>query len=503
MIHLRHSDRIGFAGFLVFGGLLFLPLLSAGQESGVNTSGASDCTIADLDTNLSFANEPSNYYAIIVNKRNISNHDCIFDGLRYGPSFVPDRVPGDRPFAMCYDCENRLANGPYPLVRPLSLAPGQMVRQEFRWKTSPPSEAIRCLQPKWMSGPAMLVAPSLIKQICSDIEVSRFTLVPNSDPTATETQNKGVPPVHEFKLSSDKDMYYAGEEFSLRVLSTAASDQAPAKPDSCPALYLRERSPNGATRIDQVQPLAFKGCSQATLGYESGDWKSGFDLDSGANSRWEGIGQHEFEVFQLAGSTDEAQVRFVSSNVLTVKIADPTLIQRRWERAKGVGADISLDKDTYRLGEDVPLHLAIEDFEADVTLYTWDPLGDPCMVVGIEVQDAAGHPLPVNERFPNSSICTGHGLGPRPFPKGKVVPLERRLRAEGWLPNHPGTYAIVLTWSPCSGWRKETPTGWEAALKPYAVVHAKATIHVVSEAGSVSAISRIGWHVDPTSFPIL
>jgi hypothetical protein len=56
-------------------------------------------------------------------------------------------------------------------------------------------------------------------------------------------------------------------------------------------------------RIDEVQPLAFKGCSQAALGYESGDWKSGFDLDSGANSRWEGIGQHEFEVFQLAGST--------------------------------------------------------------------------------------------------------------------------------------------------------------------------------------------------------
>jgi hypothetical protein len=107
------------------------------------------------------------------------------------------------------------------------------------------------------------------------------------------------------------------------------------------------------------------------------------------------------------------------------------------------------------------------------------------MVVGIEVQDAAGHPLPVNQRFPNSSICIGHGFGPKPFAKGKVVPLERKLRAEGWLPSHPGTYTIVLTWSPCSGSRKETPSGWEADLKPYAAVHAKATIHVVSEAASV------------------
>jgi hypothetical protein len=145
-----------------------------------------------------------------------------------------------------------------------------------------------------------------------------------------------------------------------------------------------------------------------------------------------------------------------------------------------------LDKDTYRIGEDVPLHLAIEDFDADVPLYTWDPLWDPCMVVGIEVQDAAGHPLSADERFPDSSICTGHGFGPRPFQKGKVVPLERTLRAEGWLPNHPGKYTIVLTWSPCSGWRKETSTGWLAHLMPYAVVQAKATIHIVSEAGSVS-----------------
>lgn len=387
------------------------------------------------------------------------------------------------PCATTAKTDSRTDNIP---VCPLTLAPGHVVRQTFRWKTLPQSEETRCLQPKWMSGPAFLVAPSLIKQICSDIEVSRFSLAPTSDPTASETQITGVSPVHGFKLSSDKDTYYAREGFSLRVLSTVASDQAPAQPDSCPALYLRERSPNGTTRIDEVQSLAFKGCSLAALGHESGDWKSGLDLDSGANSRWEGIGQHEFEVFQLTGSTNEAQTGFVSSNVLTVRIADPSLIQRRWERAKGIGADITLDKDTYRLGEDVPLHLAIEDFDADVPLYTWDPLWDPCWVVGIEVQDAAGHPLPVNERFRRSSICTGHGFGPRLFQKGKVVPLERNLRAEGWLPNHPGTYIIVLTWSPCFGSRKETPTGWVADLKPYANVHAKATIRVLSEAGSLS-----------------
>jgi hypothetical protein len=226
MILFRRFYWIRLARVLVFLGVLFLSLLSLGQESGINTSGASNCTIADFDTSLSFANEPRNYYAIIVDRRNISSHPCVFDAPAYGPTFYPDRVPEDREFALCYDCENRLPNGQYPVVRPLTLAPGHVVRQTFRWKTLPQSEETRCLQPKWMSGPALLVAPSLIKQICSDIEVSRFILAPTSDPTASETQITGVSPVHGFKLSSDKDTYYAGEGFSLRVLSTTASDQA-------------------------------------------------------------------------------------------------------------------------------------------------------------------------------------------------------------------------------------------------------------------------------------
>jgi hypothetical protein len=482
MIPTRHCDRICFAGFLVFITVLFLPWPSLGQEAAINTSGASNCTIADFDTNLSFANEAGSYYAIIVDKRNVSNHDCVFDAPMYGPSFVPDRIPGDRPFGLCYDCENRLPNGQYPFIPPLTLHSGQTIRQKFRWRTMPLSDATRCLKPNWMSGPVLFVAPSLIKQICSDIEVSRFAAAPFPESASTEIETKGTAPG--LKLSSDKSTYYSGEGFSLRVFGTKLSGQNPPQRDNCPVLYLRERSPNGTTRIDEVQPLAFRGCSQPALGLEPGDWQSGFDLDSGANSRWEGVGEHRFEILQLAGSKDGTQIHFISSNVLRLQIADPALVQRQWERAKGIGANITLDKDTYRLGEDVPLHLAIEDFNADVPLYTWDPVWDPCMVVGIEVQDAAGHPLSANERFPNSSICTGHGFGPKPFPKGKVVPLERTLRAEGWLPNQPGKYTIVLSWSPCSGSRKETPTGWVANMKPYAVVHAKATIDVV--AGSVS-----------------
>jgi hypothetical protein len=103
-------------------------------------------------------------------------------------------------------------------------------------------------------------------------------------------------------------------------------------------------------------------------------------------------------------------------------------------------------------------------------------------VVTIEVRDASGSPLPASERLPNWSICSGHGFGPRPYANGKVVPLERSLGAEGWLPNHAGRYTIAVTWSPCTG-PKPNGDGFgaipSADLKPYALVHAEAAIHIV------------------------
>ncbi|MGA2135997.1 MAG: hypothetical protein ABSH50_27220 [Bryobacteraceae bacterium] len=451
-------------------GLCSLPLPSLGQ-AGLNLTGASNCTQADFDSDVQFLNGPGDYFAVVVEKRNISSHPCVFDGPMYGPTFYPDRVPGNPPFALCYDCENRLPNGQSPPNPPLTLELGQVARQAFRWRTTPPNETVRCLQPGWMSGPILLVAPSLLKRICSDIDVGRFSLAADGER------------IPGFELTSDRTKYYEGERFSVRVTPIRPGTGAPPNAESCPTLYLRERSPDGTTRIDEVQPLAFKGCRNRALGHNPGDWQSGFELDSGANSRWMGPGEHALEVLQLMGSRDDALIRFASSNILRIQLADPSAIPRKWgPRVNGVAADITLDKETFRLGEDVPLHLAVENFDAEVPVYSWDPLWDPCMVVGLEVHDASGNPLPVNERFPSWSVCMVHGFGPRPYAKGIVVTLERTLGGEGWLPNHGGTYTVVVTWAPWAAANAKAlpPRPAEEDLKPYAVVRAEATIHVVN-----------------------
>ncbi len=86
--------------------------------------------------------------------------------------------------------------------------------------------------------------------------------------------------------------------------------------------------------------------------------------------------------------------------------------------------------------------------------------------------------MPVEQRFLNWSMCSGHGFGPKPYAPGKVVALERSLGAEGWLPTRPGTYTVVVTW----GVAKDAAAAVEGsppALKPYATVRALAVFRVV------------------------
>jgi hypothetical protein len=450
--------------------LFFLPSSISARQSEMNFTGSTNCNSPDFDKTVRFVNGPGSFYSIVVYSRNVSDHVCVFDRSGYGPSIVPDRVEGQPPFGIRYqsDSPNRI----------ITLPPGDQIQQTFRWQTEPPTPDVECLKPKWISGPPLLVTPSLFKQICSEIQVSSYTVVPS--PGAGDKPEESPA----FELTTHLSSYDLGEHFALRITLLPGSD-ASTSPGVCPTFYLRERSPDGETRIDEVHPLAFEGCGRPVLGHDMGDWISGFELDSGANSRWDHVGEHAFQVLQLVGSADDAQLHFASSNTLQIPVSDPTAMPRKWgPKVKGIAADITLDKDTFILGEDVPLHVAVEDFDAQGTVYAWDPLWDPCMVIDIEVWDAHG-PVQTDERFPNWSICTGHGFGPRPYPKSKVISLERSLGAEGWLPNHPGTYTVIISWGPCVSTSKPAEDGSIAPdLKPLAVARATATIHIVPKRGA-------------------
>ena len=220
---------------------------------------------------------------------------------------------------------------------------------------------------------------------------------------------------------------------------------------------------------------------------EPDDWQSGLQLYSDATGR--GVpGEYTFEVFQVAASSDDSQIRPAQSNILHIQIADPSTIPRKWgPKVKGLAADVTLDKDTFRLGEDVPLHIAIENFGAEVPVSSAIPMVPS--VVEIEVRDAEGQPVPISGRFHDPFNYVGRYAAMR-YPKGEVVPLERTLWRDGWLPNRSGTYTVVVTWATWDDSKNESASSGSTRLgpapAPYATARATATIHILDRDNSSS-----------------
>jgi hypothetical protein len=210
------------------------------------------------------------------------------------------------------------------------------------------------------------------------------------------------------------------------------------------------------------------------------DWLSGFRLYSAA-TRWGVPGEYTFEISQVGDSSEEGRLRPARSNIVHIEIADPSTIARKWgSKVKGLAVDVALDKATFRVGEDVPLHIAIENFDAKVPVFGVSPTEHN--VVEIEVHNAGGQSVPISERFLYSFNYVGQGSSMR-YPKGKMVPLERTLWGDGWLPNQPGTYTVVVTWTTWDDSRNESASSGSTRLglapAPYATAQATATIHIL------------------------
>jgi hypothetical protein len=464
---------------------LAIPALAQQQDVVILGTGKSlpVCSPANLDTNVSFFHAPESYFTVAFDMQNISEAPCVPQPEIGVPMFAVEPGKEIKPFGYCMDCENRLPNGELRAYAPVVLNPGEVAHQTFRWKTTAPSDEVKCLKLNALFGPVLTVTPSLFPQVCSEIEVSStyagaFALAPPKVELPAEEGGEL------FVLSSSKPRYLQDEHFMLRVGLVSPGAGAPSG-EECPTLFLRVKSPDGRTRFDSMQPAGFKTCQSFSWGADRNkDWQSGFEMDSGVRSRWGTIGENSLELFEAVGSSSVGKIQFARSNTLTVQIDDPTLIARKWQgKAKGVGVDVTLDKDTYQPGEDVPLHIAVENFDAPVPIYATNPLGDPYFAIAVEVRDAKGRLLMENERSSNGVVWTGHGWPAVLFPPGKLVAMERTLASQGWLPLHPGNYTVVVSWCPIDGTNYNPVPGTSpgGGAKPYATVQATAAFRVLGE----------------------
>jgi len=454
------------------------------------------CKSADLDSSVSFVAGPDSYFIVAVNMQNISQNPCAPQPSPGLPIFAHEQGQEIKPFGLCIDCEDRLPNGQYRTHDPSVLNAGQIGHQTYRWKTIASADSVKCLRVSALFTPVLISTPTLFQPVCSEIEVSHTYA--DAYETAAE-KGEGVGELEEssdeaFILTTGKTSYLDHESFNLHV-SVADRGALTALGEDCPTFFLRQRSPDGTTRLDEEPPNGFKTCKSFSLGADrSADWQSGFEIWSGMSSRWGGTGEHSFELFRAVAVSQHGRIRFVHSNRLTVRIEDPALISRKWAgKSKGLGLDVTLDKEDYKIGEDVPLHVGIENFAALVPIYATSPVWDPYGAIGIEVRDERGRLLPQNERFAATTIWMGHGRGPEPFPVKRFVPIERTLASQGWLPLQAGRYTVLITWSSVEGPPYQSGfsegifpvnaigNGFRDVFKPYATVQAAASFRIVEE----------------------
>lgn len=463
----------------------FIPRMTLHPRVVVNRSAgqtAPVCRPADFDSNVSFFRD-GNEFIVAFDMRNISKGPCSPDIAVAYPMYAQEQDQEAKAFGLCTNCDDLQPNGMYRVHDPVVLNSGEVANQTYRWKTAAPDPTIHCLKLAAIFTPVLISTPSIFPPVCSKIEVSSVHAGEYVPPGSKDNTGK-VQYDESLALTSRKSRYYVDEMFTLHVGLASGAD-SPSE-EECPALFLREKSPDGTTRFDEVRPTGFKTCKTFRWGANrDADWQSGFEVDSGMSGRWSGVGEHDFELFQMVGTPRDGRVQFVHSNELRIPIDDPALVQRKWSgREKGIGVDVTLDKDAYQVGEDVPLHIAIENFDAPVPVYAIDPAWDPSTAIGIEVRDATGNVLAANERFPMTMMWMGHGRGPFPYPSGKIVTIERGLESVGWLPKRPGLYTIVATWSTLDGSHYDPESGPArgAEMKNYATVRATAAFRIVSAA---------------------
>jgi hypothetical protein len=107
---------------------------------------------------------------------------------------------------------------------------------------------------------------------------------------------------------------------------------------------------------------------------------------------------------------------------------------------KGLAATVTLEKTTYLLGEDVPLHIALKNVSVpDRTFHI-----QLCTDAVITVRNENGQKIdPTN----NQEFCSQNGTYNPYFPPGDLLPAEHSLKLMGLLPHQPGRYTVESIWT--------------------------------------------------------
>jgi hypothetical protein len=440
---------------IVFGKAMFLVcfgcLSTRAQGTSAKIISAPDCSAENVDPDIKVPTSRDNSQAVEIRLLNVSGHSCYLRGeLAANFMTVKKGAPiTTNPVQFCYDC------GPNRQTRwsePLLLGNARAMQQTFAWTNKLVPGETPCVQINLLElflGNKMLVlfqTQNPIFAVCSTIQVSPFSILPKDDATKLQ-EDGGI--AKSLKLTAEKDTYYVGQRIRLRLQVEESDTGALSIEQECQLLFERVRSPEGLTRIDQVGAAWDTDCKVEAASKLSSKRTVTLDINSGHNNRWGGVGEHVIQFIDAGNERGNEWLPSAASNILHLRIVDPSTIKRAWgQSVEGLAANVTIDQDSYGLGQDVALHLAVENFAAVVPIYGASPVWNPCDVLEVEVRDSTGRQISGNHPWP----CMGGGpSGAWRYPNGKLIPLEWSLGPLGMLPDRPGVYTVMATWKPFQG----------------------------------------------------
>ncbi|HEY1805102.1 MAG TPA: hypothetical protein VGG45_11565 [Terracidiphilus sp.] len=395
------------------------------------------CMPEDLEPALHFYQTPDKMDVVALDDRNTSASACILHALH-----LKKDARNDSEQVVVIDAgETAHSSLRWPMGSDYQYGPCGSDQNLNFWAYQP--------------GPSVsIVAPSLVAKGCPYLPASLYQSGPFIPDWKTPEITVSDLPTQAPELVAPKTTYDEGEMIELRLNGAHQRD------GHCPALFDSIRGPRGEDLREITNQSAFlsaNGCEATSPWSDQEPWPAGdFPIKVEPNGlRVFGTpGKRTFTVSELAGTGPNGEIRLLSSNAVTLTIVDPVTIQRDWGKTEmGVHADLTLDKLSYPLGENIPLHLALGNVSAGQSVYSLGNEGEICpsdYTLTVEREDGSKpeyFKLPILPMLVQTSdaVCAAslrRGL----LEEGKIIPAEDTLMHRGVLPSEPGLYRITASW---------------------------------------------------------
>jgi len=368
------------------------------------------CLPKDLEPTLHFYGAPENMEVVALDYRNTSSATCLLKPVGNRPGIVEA-----------------------PPIFPLNAGDTEHSSVRFR-KDSWSCQNIGRLN-FWLLQPGpthSIFSPTLLPKVCLGWEPGGYppgAFIPDWKASSSSAEEAPLP-----VWIAPKQTYYEREVIELR-LQVKPGGVADGK---CPALLETVRGGQETPTREIVNQSAINsanGCHAWSPW--RGAWhgpanKYPIEVIAGGGRGLDTPGGRTVTVAELTGIGPDGEQRLVSSNAVTVNVVDGTTVPRNWgNMEQGVRVDLTLDKLSYALEDDIPLYLAFENVSAKEVVYgTAYRLSGGCsdginvafdFRLNVEKQDGSAPQFFERPEYGGGVFSCGMGSWPNPAPQGKTV----------------------------------------------------------------------------------